>query len=109
MGLGRIWQGSDDYNACESFYSKYNSYFESSSPNIYNAVEVLMERQEEIFIMILGANNFLRKITGQRYLKKLAVIHLHKFDYDHWLITRYDFVKNVSTYYKIYVAEYNEN
>ena len=105
MGLGRIWQGS---NACESFHSKYNSYFGSGSPNIYDVVEILMERQEEIFIMIRSANDFPRKITDQRYLNKLAAIHLHKFDYDHRLKTRYDFVKNVSTYYKLYVAENNE-
>ena len=71
-------------DACESFHAKYNSYFGSSSPNIYDVVEILMEWQEEIFIMIRSANDFPRKITNQ-----------HKFEYDR-LITRCDFVKKVS-------------
>lgn len=48
-------------NACESFHSKYNSYFVSTHPNIYSFLNVLKIMQSDTVILIRSSNTEIKK------------------------------------------------
>ena len=44
-------------NGCESFHAKFNGYFYTAHPNVYNFIEILKNIQSETYIKLRSSNS----------------------------------------------------
>lgn len=87
-------------NICEAFHHHYNKLFNSSHPHVFAFTEVLSELQEEINIRIRSANKVPTKYYDCNYINSKALVCFHQEEYKKGKLSRQEYVKNVSTYYK---------
>ena len=93
-------------NICESFHSKWNAEFTAPHPNIYVFGKILQPTQEETYIKMRSVNDKQPSNTDSEL--KYAKIQVHLLQYKSKIITRMEFVKRISKYYKHYVTVWSK-
>lgn len=86
-------------NACEAFHSKFAQNFNSSHPNIFAFVEVLVGIQIDVYIGLRSLAKS-RISTDKKYLKSIENITVARNKLEMKEISRLDYVKRASFHYK---------
>ena len=88
-------------NSCESFHGKFKEMFSSPHPNIFIFVQVLLELEEEVYILLQSEIKISsRSILNNNYKKHIAFLNRTLNKYRSGEITRFDYVKKVKNIYK---------
>ena len=86
-------------NACESFHSKFNSYFYNAHPNIFLFIDVLKNIQIDTYVKMNSVKTP-HEIKNKLYLRKKLFFKDKITLYNSKTITKFEFVKLVSYYLK---------
>jgi hypothetical protein len=87
-------------NACESFHSRFNSNFYSCHPPIFSFIEVLKNFQTDTYIKIQSLNEA-TPLKNRAVRNRVNIVKLKISQLQQGVISRFEFVKCVSHFYKI--------
>ena len=87
-------------NSCESFHSKFKEMFSSPHLNIFIFVQVLLELQEEVYILLQSDIKISsRSMLNNNYKKHIAFLKRTLNKYRSGAITRFDYIQKVCKKY----------
>lgn len=81
-------------NACESFHSKFNAFFYTAHPNIFQFLQILKDCQKDVYIKLNSVN--LKKHLRRVVKEKKDFIEKKILEFESGRITRFQYVKAVS-------------
>lgn len=88
-------------NACESFHSRFNSYFYHTHPHIFQFINTLIDLQSDTYIRIRSANSNLKKIYSAKTIKNKEFLEKQIIKFKNREISRFTFVKSIGHYFHV--------
>ncbi|XP_050497300.1 uncharacterized protein LOC126878558 [Diabrotica virgifera virgifera] len=88
-------------NACESFYSRFNSPFYFAHPHIFQFLTVLIDFQSETYVKIRSVQKIVKKNYSAQTLTSKKFVDEQILKLNKRLISKFDYLKTVGEKFRI--------